>query len=126
MDDDFIVRQVASAMFDLLGHEVHIVNEGSQAISLFEKERREGRPFHLVMLDIHVPGGMGGSETMARLREISPDVRAIISSGFDEDPLMTDFRNRGFIGALTKPYTMGELAAALNAAISQAPPLFGG
>lgn len=114
MDDDAIVRQVAAAMFDLLGHEVHVVSDGSQAISLYDREKRAGRPFHLVILDIHVPGGMGGSETIARLRELSPGVRAIISSGLGKDPLMIDFKNYGFVGALLKPYTLKELAAAVT------------
>jgi CheY-like chemotaxis protein len=118
MDDDFIVRSVASSMLDLLGHEVHAVSEGRKAIALFEKEHLGGSPFHLVILDLYVPKGIGGAETITELKKISPHVCAIVSSGSLEDPYIVDLKTYGFRGVLPKPYTITQLNEAVMRSVS--------
>jgi CheY-like chemotaxis protein len=80
---------------------------------MWRENRWNGRGFDLVVLDLTVPGAMGGRETLEELRKLDPDVRAIVSSGYSEDAVLSDFRAYGFIDALRKPYTLEELGVVL-------------
>ncbi|MER3404267.1 MAG: hypothetical protein C4289_03075, partial [Chloroflexota bacterium] len=81
-----------------------------------------GRPFDAVIMDLTVPGQMGGREAIERLRALDPDVRAIVSSGYSDDPVMGDYARYGFCGVLSKPYRAADLAAALAQALAPAAP----
>ena len=72
---------------------------------MYQKARRQGRPFAAVLVDLTVPGGMGGKETAAALRAIDPAVKVIVSSGYSDDPVMADFRSYGFHDVVPKPWT---------------------
>ena len=72
------------------------------------------KPFEMVILDLTVKGGMGGKETVKKLSEINPQIKAMVSSGYSNDPVMTDFKKYGFIAALPKPYILKELRDILN------------
>ncbi|MBI5594105.1 MAG: response regulator [Deltaproteobacteria bacterium] len=109
MDDEEIVRQIAGAMLTHLGYEIECANDGTKAIEAYVNALKLGRPFVAVIMDLTIPGGMGGKEAMQKLIEIDPNVKAIVSSGYSYDPIMSNFRDYGFAGVVPKPYRMDEL-----------------
>ncbi len=109
MDDDELVREVAGAMLKSEGHTVGFAADGNEAVDLYSTAMESGRPFDLVIIDLTIPGGMGGKETIRKLIEINPSVKAIVSSGYSTDPVLSDYKNYGFAGFLAKPYTVQEL-----------------
>ena len=117
MDDEELVRDVASEMFKILGYDAEFAVEGREAIELYAVARAEGRPFDLVILDLTVPGGMGGKETMQKLLEMDPGVRAIVSSGYSKDQILSDYKKFGFSGVIAKPYRVSEFSKAVKDAL---------
>jgi len=122
MDDDDAVRELAARMLKFLGYEVCTASEGTQAVRLYGNSRDEGRPFDAVIMDLTIPGGMGGAEAITLLRRLDPQIRAIVSSGYSNDPIMANFRDYGFSGVLCKPFSaehMGEvLKQVMNAKVT--------
>ncbi len=118
MDDDEVVRQVGTKMLNLLGYEVVESRDGEEALEKYRQALQSRTPFDLVILDLTVPGGMGGKETIAGLREMDPEVKAIVSSGYSHDPIMADFRNYGFSGVIPKPYSFEKLGSTVRSLIS--------
>jgi CheY-like chemotaxis protein len=121
MDDDPIVLEIAAAALEHLGYTVEGTSDGEQAIAAFQHAHEEGRPFDLVMLDLTVAGGLGGVETLGRLRGIDPQVRAIATSGYSSGPVFCAPGAFGFRATLSKPYTMAELAAAIDSVLGSQP-----
>jgi CheY-like chemotaxis protein len=109
MDDEEIIRSYGLALLNYLGYSVETASNGEQAISLFTARKNSRQPFDVVILDINIPDGMGGSETIKKLLHIDPDIKAVVSSGDVGSDLMTDFRKYGFTAALPKPYSTGEM-----------------
>src|SRR5690625_6232509 len=103
MDDDEMVRSVATRMLEVLGYETTTANDGAEAIELYQRGLEMGERFHLVIMDLTVPKGMGGREAMAEIRRIDPDARAIVSSGYSNDPDMSNDREDGFVGVVPIP-----------------------
>ncbi len=122
MDDDDLVRDVAAGMVAALGHEVASASSGEEAIELFVRAREEGRPFDVVVLDLTVRKGMGGEEAILRLREIAPGIRAVVSSGYSDSAVLTDYRSHGFSACLSKPYQMDALRACLRSLLKPSSP----
>ncbi len=114
MDDEEVIRVAASDLLKLLGYEVECASDGAEAIDLYTKAREAQDPFSVVIMDLTVPGGMGGKAAIERLRQIDPDVRAIVSSGYSTDPIMSDYKRYGFKGIVPKPYNARDLSAALQ------------
>ena len=114
MDDEEIVREVVEQMLVYLGYEVVFVADGSQAIERYRESRESGASFDLVILDLTVPGGMGGKETMEHLLKIDPEVKVLVSSGYSTDPVMAEYRKFGFSGVIGKPYEIKTLGDALS------------
>ena len=114
MDDEADIRMVASMMLELLGYEVELVRDGAEAIDRYLRARAEGRPFQAIIMDLSIPNGMGGKETIQRLRELDPKVKAIVSSGYSYDPVMANHREYGFLGVVPKPYKVEDLGQALQ------------
>ena len=114
MDDEIVLQELVSAMIEYLGYEVTCAANGEEALGRFQEARLAGVPFDAVIVDLTVPGGMGGYETVQRLRALDPTVRAVVSSGYSNDPVLADFRSHGFTGAIAKPYQMVELAKVLE------------
>ena len=97
-----------------LGNKVELVRHGEDAIGEFRRALLSGNPFDLVILDLTIKGGMGGQETIRKLREIDTDIKAIVSSGYySDDPVISEYREYGSNGLLSKPYTIEELEACL-------------
>jgi PAS domain S-box-containing protein len=121
MDDRGGVRQLAHCILTNRGYEVVVAKNGAEVIELFERAKKSRRPFHAVILDLTVPDGMGGKETIEKLLSIDPNVKAIVSSGYSDDPVMADFAKYGFSAAIAKPYGVQELAAIVHRVISGEP-----
>lgn len=117
MDDEEAIRSQTTEMLENLGHKPAAAAHGQAALSLYRKAQLEGKPFDLVILDLTVPGEMGGQETIQELLAINPEVRAIVSSGYADDPIMARYADHGFKGVATKPYTLDELKASIRQAL---------
>jgi len=109
MDDEQIILDVTLEVLKFLGYDALFAREGGQALELYRQEKAAGAPFDVVILDLSVPDGMGGKETMARLKELDPGVRAIVSSGYTHDPVVVDYAAYGFAGRLAKPYKINDM-----------------
>jgi CheY-like chemotaxis protein len=114
MDDELPIRTLAIHLLGSIGHKTETVADGAEAIEVYERARKKGEPFDAVIMDLTVPNGMGGKETIRQLKQIDPDVRAIVSSGYSNDPVMAQFRDHGFSGVVPKPYGTEDLALALD------------
>ncbi|MCL6584402.1 MAG: PAS domain S-box protein [bacterium] len=117
MDDQEMIRNMARQMLTRLGYRVEFASHGEEAIRLFRQAKESKDPFCAVILDLTIPGGMGGKETIQKLREIDPEVRAIASSGYSNDPIMTEYQKYGFKGIVSKPYEIKELSEVLQRVI---------
>ena len=114
MDDEPEIRRLGTAMLQHLGLEPVAVSDGAEAVQEYCRAREAGRPFQVVILDLTVPGGTGGRQAMAQLLQIDPNVRAIVSSGYSNDRVLSDYRAHGFRGMVSKPYEFTDLAHTLN------------
>lgn len=118
MDDEQIVRHIAREMLIHLGYEVAIACNGAEAVDIYRQAKESGRSFDAVILDLTVPGGMGGQDTLKKLMEIDPQVKGIVSSGYSHDSIMAEFKNYGFKGVIAKPYSLQEFGQALRKILS--------
>ncbi len=118
MDDEDAILEILGEMLSFLGHRVMETLDGEQAIEQFRKSVDEGEPFDLVILDLTVPGGLSGKETILEIRKIMPDVKAIVSSGYANDPVMAQYHEHGFQGVVNKPFQMKELSETIRQVIS--------
>lgn len=119
MDDEEPILKVVSGMLTFLGYQVETVTHGARALASYRRAVDRGEPFHAVILDLTVPGGLGGQETAARLRSLDPEVCLVASSGYSNDPLMANYAERGFRAILTKPYSLRELERVLAEVLSE-------
>jgi CheY-like chemotaxis protein len=119
MDDEQIIRDVTHEILQFLNYEVMSAREGIEAVDLYKKEKMAGHPFDVVILDLSIPHGLGGKETIDLLRNFDPAVKAVISSGFTDDPVVKDFSHYGFSERLTKPYNIHEMKNLLEKVIKK-------
>jgi two-component system, cell cycle sensor histidine kinase and response regulator CckA len=119
MDDEDLVRDVVGKMVVYLGYEANLARDGAEAISIFAEAQKSGQPFDAVILDLTVPGGMGGKEAMENLLKIDPKVKAIASSGYSDDPVMAEFHKYGFSAIIPKPYRVMEAGKILHDIIAK-------
>jgi len=117
MDDEEMIRGMFDKILSRMGYEVESAREGSEAVSLYQKARESGRTFDAVILDLTVPGGLGGKETFEQLRDLDPEVKAIVSSGYSNDPILAKYEDYGFKGMVAKPFDFSELSRTLKAVI---------
>lgn len=104
MDDEEIILMVCKEMCKIMGYTVDTATDGTIAIARYKEALKQNRRYDIVIMDLTIPGGMGGKETMAKLIEIDPQVKAIVSSGYSNEPIMSHFEKYGFIDAIAKPY----------------------
>ncbi|HTY47620.1 MAG TPA: PAS domain-containing protein [Methanomassiliicoccales archaeon] len=121
MDDETPVLHIARDMIAHLGYEVVTALNGEEAIALYRESLKEGRKFDVIIMDLTVVDGMGGKDAVKHLQWLDPEVKAIVSSGYSNDPVMADYRAHGFVGIVTKPYTMSELSRSI-AKVLRIPP----
>ncbi|MDB6126369.1 MAG: sensor hybrid histidine kinase [Verrucomicrobia bacterium] len=114
MDDDPKITSITAQMLKSLDYKFDLAKNGEEAITFYKRYLNIGRPYDAVIMDISVVGGMGGEETFKALRALDPDVRAIVSSGYDNDDMARRFLELGFCGYLTKPYRVAELGKVLK------------
>ncbi len=114
MDDDDSVRLLLEEMLNHLGYEVESVPDGGDAITRYQQAKAMQQDYSAVILDLTVPGGLGGKDTLEKLRQIDPNVRAIVASGYSNDPLLSRYTAFGFLGMVAKPFELGELSAVLH------------
>ncbi len=109
MDDEELVGETVIEMIKTLGHKANLANDGSIAIEKYRESMQKGKKYDIVILDLTIPGGMGGEETIMELLKIDPDINAIVSSGYSNDPILAHYEQYGFKGVVSKPYRIGEL-----------------
>ena len=117
MDDEKIVRDTMGRLLAALGYDVIFAANGQEAITRFAEESDAGNSIDLVILDLTVHGGMGGKECVSELQRRFPGVRAVVSSGYSNDPIMSDYRNHGFQGAISKPFRLEDLKNVLSSVL---------
>lgn len=118
LDDEEDIRRLVASLLRRLGLEPVVVADGAAAIRAYVEARNEGRPFALAIMDLTVPGGMGGREAMESLRALDPGIRAIVSSGYSNDPVMANYREHGFCGMVEKPYAVDKLMECIGRVLS--------
>jgi PAS domain S-box-containing protein len=119
MDDEDFVREVVGEMVKSFGYSAEFAKDGAEAIDLYGKALKSEEPFAAVIMDLTIPGGMGGKEAIQELLKIDPNVKAIVSSGYSSDPIMSDCKKYGFVGMLSKPYKISELGKTLKEIIGE-------
>ncbi|HWA87637.1 MAG TPA: ATP-binding protein [Opitutus sp.] len=117
MDDEVAVRDMAAAMLRRLGFEVTATNNGDELIGSYTSALAARRPFNVVIVDLTVPGAKGGQEAIAELRKVDPGIRAIVSSGYSNDPVMAAYRDYGFVNRIPKPYRFDQFAEAVASVV---------
>ncbi len=114
LDDDNTIRELINTMLGSLGYDVTTVADGIEVIKEYKKALESNSPFDVVIMDLTIPGGMGARETIDILKELDPKVKAIVSSGYSNDLIVSEYKKYGFEGAITKPYGIKELCSVIN------------
>ena len=118
MDDEEFIRTVAGAMLNQLGYDVVFASNGAEAIEIYKKAAESGQVFDAVIMDLTIPGGIGGKEAVGELLKADPHARVIVSSGYSNDPVMSDFQKYGFSGVIVKPYKIETIGKTLQNVIT--------
>lgn len=119
IDDDKGVQRAAREMLRRLGYDVETVKDGKEGLELYQRARELGRPFRTVIMDLTIPGDMGGREAVKRLMEMDQGAKIVVSSGYSDDPLMAGYSQYGFRAALRKPYSIQELAEVVHKVVTE-------
>jgi len=114
MDDEEIVREASRAMLEHLGYTVDTARDGQEMLERYREALDRQAPYDLVIMDLTIPGGMGGQEAIKELLAMDVHARAIVSSGYSNDPVMANYRSFGFVGVVPKPYRVSDLSRALK------------
>jgi CheY-like chemotaxis protein len=118
MDDEEIIREIASAILTEYGYSAETCKDGFEAVELHAASRDRGEHYAAIILDLTVPGGMGGKEAARLIRSIDEDVPLIVSSGYSDDTVVAGYLQHGFTGAVVKPYTLKDMAAELSRVVA--------
>lgn len=119
MDDEASIRSMAAMILRRMGLDVVAAAEGAEAVEKYRQAMQEGRRFTFVVMDLTVPGGMGGRQALEQLRAMDPAVRAVVSSGYSSDPVLANHREYGFCGVITKPYDVEKFSSVIAEVLGQ-------
>ena len=114
MDDEEIIREVAQEILSYLGHDVVGVSDGAEAVRQYEESLKIGAPIDVIIMDLTIPGGMGGKEAVKKILAINAEAKVIVSSGYSNDPVMANFKEYGFTAMVPKPFNFDELGEVVN------------
>ena len=114
MDDEASLRKMVGRMLEKLGYESEFAKDGVEAIQMFKDAKEAETPYDAAILDLTIPGGMGGKEAIKKLLEIDPELKAIVFSGYSDDPVMANFKEYGFKGMMPKPFESRSLGKVLH------------
>jgi CheY-like chemotaxis protein len=114
MDDETMICRVLSKMLGKLGYHVETAADGDTALRMYQQAVAQHQPFDLLIMDLTVPGGMGGKEAIQKLKQINPHVRSIVSSGYSDDPILANHQAYGFSGVILKPYAHDQVVATVR------------
>ncbi|MDH5430025.1 MAG: ATP-binding protein, partial [Nitrospirota bacterium] len=114
MDDEDEIQEVLGKMLEHLGFEVDFSHDGEEALRSYSASLQDGRPYAATILDLTIPGGMGGKETLRQMKAIHPEAAVIVSSGYSNDPVLARFQEFGFSGVIAKPYNLLDLSKVLS------------
>jgi nitrogen-specific signal transduction histidine kinase/CheY-like chemotaxis protein len=114
MDDEAPIREMTQTLLERLGLESTVTSDGGEAVRQYVLARMNGQPFDVVIMDLTVPGAMGGAAAMQEILKLDPTARGIVSSGYSSDPVMANFREHGFCGSVPKPYRVSDFARTLR------------
>ncbi len=117
MDDESQIRQVLGEMIETCGYHSQATKDGEEALRVFNQAQISGDPFSAVILDLTIPGGLGGKDVINQLLDMDPHVRAIVVSGYSNDPVLANYQDYGFKGRVAKPFNLVDLSVVLNAVI---------
>jgi len=113
-EDGRRVKVMIIALLAELGYEVRLARDGAEAVEIYAMARKQRQSFDVVIMDLVVPGGVGGREAAGRLREIDADARIVVSSGYSDDSVMASFREHGFSAVMTKPFELSTMSRTLS------------
>ena len=119
MDDESIVRKMLKQMLLHSGHDVLIAENGHQAIGLYNEYVNSNRIIDIIIMDLTIPGGMGGKETVQEILKINPDAKVVVASGYSNNPIMANYQKHGFIASITKPFQLSELNKLINTVLKK-------
>jgi PAS domain S-box-containing protein len=114
MDDEEEIQEVLGKMLEHLGFDVDFASEGEKAVSDYAQAFHQGSPYVATILDLTIPGGMGGKETLRQIKALHPEAAVIVSSGYSNDPVLARFQEFGFSGVIAKPYNLLDLSKVLS------------
>ena len=117
MDDNRMIGILMEQIMSRLGYDLTYTTHGGETLEAYRKAKKKGAPFDIVFLDLVIEGGMGGEETISRLKELDPDIRAVAFSGYFNHPVMKDFGSYGFQASLGKPFTLEDILNAVKTLI---------
>lgn len=118
MDDENSLRDIAGEILEHVGYNVAFACDGAEAIRMYSEAMVSGKPFDIVIMDLTIPGGMGGAETMKRLYEMDHGVKAVVTSGYADNPIVQDFKKYNFSGMIAKPYNIDELVRVIESVMA--------
>ncbi|MDD2582714.1 MAG: PAS domain S-box protein, partial [Desulfuromonadaceae bacterium] len=118
MDDEAAIRDVTAEILEYLGYQVTACEDGAEAVALYKAAKESGAIFSAVIMDLTIPGGIGGKEAARQILAVDPDACLIVSSGYSDDPVMSDYSAYGFNGAMAKPYQMADFGQLLSSVLS--------
>jgi CheY-like chemotaxis protein len=119
MDDEVQIRKVLGEMVETCGYSYQAVPDGEQALKVFHQAQDIGEPFSAVILDLTIPGGLGGKEVVKELLTLDPQLRAIVVSGYSNDPVLANYADYGFKGRVAKPFNLVDLSVVLSSVLQE-------
>jgi PAS domain S-box-containing protein len=119
MDDEVQIRKVLGEMVQTCGYHFQAVSDGEEALNVFRQAQNSGDPFSAVILDLTIPGGLGGKEVIKDMLSLDPCLRAIVVSGYSNDPILANYKNYGFKGRVAKPFNLVDLSVTLDAVLRE-------